>query len=74
MPSSSNPSPFSPGVKKKMFNLKIQTRNQAFDGDKRTEVIRILKDAIQKLEEGKSAVTLFDTNGNSVGFFTLTNR
>ena len=60
-----------------MFKLKIRTDNQAFEvpeGNQATEVIRILQDAIDKLEEGTRNGILLDCNGNLVGKFTLTNR
>ena len=57
-----------------MFKLKIETDNAAFDGDKTEEVIRILKDAILKLQQGNTRDILLDVNGNLVGEFTLTNR
>ena len=57
-----------------MFKLKIKTDNEAFTEDKKTEIIRILKDAILKLEQGNERGILLDVNGNLVGEFRLTNR
>lgn len=57
-----------------MFKLKIKTDNAAFTEDKRGEVIRILKDAILKLEQENDRGILVDVNGNLVGEFRLTNR
>ncbi len=58
-----------------MFKLQIDTNNQAFSEDKVCEVVRILKDAILKLEQGNDKRgILLDTNGNLVGNYTLTNR
>ena len=60
-----------------MFKLKIETNNAAFEGDtteKTKEVVRILKDAILKLEQGNDRGILLDINGNLVGEFRLTNR
>jgi hypothetical protein len=57
-----------------MFKLKIKTDNEAFTDDKKAEIIRILKDAILKLEQGNERGILLDVNGNLVGEFRLTNR
>ena len=57
-----------------MFKLRIKTDNEAFTYDKKTEIIRILKDAILKLEQGNERGILLDVNGNLVGEFRLTNR
>jgi len=61
-------------VVKKMFKLKIDTGNEAFSPDATYEVARILKVASEKLEEGFSDGTLYDSNGNKVGEFSLTTR
>ena len=53
------------------MNLKIDTDNQAFEEDKSFEVVRILKEVIQKLESGYQESRLFDLNGNAVGEFSL---
>jgi len=39
-----------------------------------SEIVRILKDAILKLEQGKEEGSLHDINGNKVGNYTLTRR
>ena len=57
-----------------MFKLRIKTDNAAFACDKKTEIIRILKDTILKLEQGNDRGILLDVNGNLVGEFRLTNR
>jgi len=57
-----------------MFKLKIKTDNASFADDKTSEIIRILKDAILKLEQGNERGILLDVNGNLVGEFRLTNR
>jgi hypothetical protein len=51
-----------------MITIKIKTSNAAFqDGNKRTEVARILRDLASKLESGLSPHKLYDINGNHVG-------
>ena len=54
-----------------MFNLKIETDNSAFEDDKNFEVVRILKETIEKLEKGYNEARLFDLNGNAVGEFSF---
>lgn len=42
--------------------------NSAFDGDQSIEVVRILKDAVRRIEEtGNFDFPLKDVNGNTVG-------
>ena len=53
------------------MKLEIETDNQAFEDDKSFEVVRILKEVIQKLENGYVESRLFDLNGNPVGEFSL---
>ena len=56
-----------------MFNLTIKTDNAAFqEGQPADEVARILREIAGKLEEGDSNGPAFDSNGNTVGTFTLT--
>lgn len=57
-----------------MFELKIDTGNAAFGNDgagddynERHEIVRVLKDAIERLEAGYNDITLIDYNGNKVG-------
>ena len=57
-----------------MFKLKIETGNAAFENGKVSEVVRILKDAILKLEQGNDRGILLDLNGNLCGEYRLTNR
>ena len=56
-----------------MFKLQIETKNAAFEEDATTEVIRILQEAILKLEQGNvRGAILRDINGNTVGNYTFT--
>lgn len=57
-----------------MLKLKISTNNKAFKGDKRVEVIKILRDAIKYISYSCKTKELYDTNGNKVGEYSLTNR
>lgn len=61
-------------MKKTVLKIKIETGNAAFENDKVFEVVRILKDAIFKLEQGNDRGILLDINGNVVGEYRLTNR
>ena len=54
-----------------MFKLTIETDNAAFDPDTHYEVSRILRNVIEKIGAGVSEGTLVDSNGNSVGKFSL---
>lgn len=56
-----------------MFRLTIETDNAAFAEDSATEeVARILEDAAKRLRDGVRTSTLRDSNGNTVGQFSLT--
>lgn len=47
--------------------IKINTENQAFDGDTGYELARILRGLADRFEEGGSPSKLMDVNGNKVG-------
>jgi hypothetical protein len=48
--------------------ITIQTDNDAFqDGNKRAEVIRILRECIRHLEVSDENLRLLDENGNKTG-------
>ena len=50
-----------------MFTLAIDTSTTAFDnGNEATELVRILRDAARKIEEGGVIFYLLDKNGNRV--------
>jgi hypothetical protein len=53
------------------FTLTIDTANDAFTGDESAEVARILRDAARRVVIGVTEARLKDTNGNTVGAFTL---
>lgn len=50
-----------------MFKLKFKTDNAAFDEDGAAEVANILKEVADKIEQGYTAFTVNDSNGNKVG-------
>ncbi|MDO8472629.1 MAG: hypothetical protein Q7T05_02300 [Dehalococcoidia bacterium] len=55
------------------FKLEIVSENEAFrNGD--TEVVRLLRDAANKVERGYRDGRLMDVNGNTVGEFKFTER
>jgi len=53
------------------FKLEITLDNDAFYPDANPEIVEVLKKAIEKLEQGRTASPLFDTNGNRVGGFEI---
>ena len=55
-----------------MFKLEIQTTNAAFDPYPSDEVSNILEIAAHSVREGRDFGTLFDYNGNKVGYFKFT--
>lgn len=55
-----------------MFTLTINTNNDAFFNAPRHEIIRMLDVVVVQLQGGKESATLRDTNGNTVGEWTLT--
>lgn len=57
-----------------MFRLSIETDNAAFDENCGEETIRILKEAIEYIEEGIREHSLIDLNGNVVGKYSLKKR
>ena len=58
-----------------MLKVKIETKNEAFKGDfnLRFELRKCLRDLLMYIEYSDEG-NLFDTNGNKVGYFKLTNR
>ena len=58
-----------------MFELSIETKNSAFEGDNlHFEIARILKQMVIKIVNSENEGLLFDINGNCVGGYRLTNR
>lgn len=52
------------------FTLEIDCDNAAFqenDGDQYVEVARILREAADRIENGRDSIALIDLNGNRVG-------
>lgn len=59
------------------FKLEIDTGNAAFGAtidERLSEVVRILREAADKLDDGYNAAPLRDANGNTVGEFKFTGR
>lgn len=57
-----------------MMTIKFKTTNAAFrenDGDLELQSIEILKEIIEKLENGYKEGNCFDVNGNKVGEWKL---
>lgn len=54
-----------------MFEIQIATDNDAFTEDPGWEVARCLRDVLEALENGRTAGTVLDVNGNRVGTWTL---
>jgi hypothetical protein len=55
-----------------MLNVKINTKNAAFDEYPNEECARLLDEVANKLRDGKLEGILHDLNGNPVGHFQLT--
>jgi len=53
-------------MKYKIFEIKINLENSAFDGDPRLEIIRILQGIFEELPKDGPWI-LADSNGNNVG-------
>lgn len=53
------------------FTLTIDCENSAFDEYPASEIARILRDAVAKVEDGQTDARLFDCNGNRVGAFRV---
>lgn len=56
------------------FELEIEMDNDAFYPDENLEIVEVLRKAIKKLEQGRTASPLFDTNGNRVGSYKITGK
>lgn len=71
-------SPFTLSGDTPMFTIKVKTGNDAFTPDPTPEIVRILRDTVQKIEfyglEGllRMTGTILDTNGTAVGKITFT--
>lgn len=52
--------------------LTISLENDAFqEGNRRSEVARILRDVASQIETGREKITVMDVNGNTVGSITV---
>lgn len=54
-----------------MLKLTIETKNNPFKDDLRSEAIRCMKFVIDKIDNYDFASNIIDTNGNNVGYFKL---
>jgi hypothetical protein len=52
------------------FKLTVEMENAAFSDDENAELVRILRDAAQRIEDGAVSGYLRDVNGNKVGEFS----
>lgn len=57
-----------------MLNIKIDTKNSAFEDNLEGEIRYCLMKIIVKLNSGEKEGNLLDSNGNNVGSFKLTNK
>ena len=57
-----------------MFKVKINTANEAFSQSPETEIARILRVIVDKLDSGRDGGTCVDINGNIVGSWEITNK
>ena len=57
-----------------MLKVRIETKNAAFDIDNREEITKCLFEVIRLISRGDMDGKIYDTNGNPVGSFKLTNR
>lgn len=55
-----------------MFKLEIETTSAAFDDYPLDEIVRALSSASRRLLVGVDHGSLFDSNGNKVGYFEFT--
>jgi len=58
-----------------MLKVRIETRNAAFDQENLTqEIATCLNEVIDRIERGFKESNIYDSNGNPVGHYKLTNR
>ena len=57
-----------------MLKIRIETKNDAFREDLEKEIKECLKRVMAKISLGHRSYTLYDSNGNRVGSYKLTNR
>ena len=57
-----------------MLKVRIETNNDAFAIDNREELRNCLVEVMQKLTRGDMDGKIYDSNGNPVGNFKLTNK
>jgi len=57
-----------------MLTIKIKNENQSFEENVTLELDRCVNRAIDSIEHGYDEGNIYDTNGNKVGTYKLTNR
>jgi len=57
-----------------MLTIKIKTDNQVFKDNLTLELDRCVNSAIASIEHGYDEGNIYDSNGNTVGTYELTNR
>ena len=57
-----------------MLTIKIKNENQSFEENVTLELDRCVNRAIDSIEHGYDEGNIYDTNGNKVGTYELTNR
>jgi hypothetical protein len=54
-----------------MFKIYLKTNNAAFTDDRDSELARILREVANQIEAGDSHGRCHDSNGNTVGEWTI---
>ena len=57
-----------------MLKIRIETKNDAFREDLEKEIKECLERVMTKISLGHRSYKLYDSNGNLIGNFKLTNR
>lgn len=55
-----------------MFELKFETDNACFEDHLATEASAIIREVAMRVSQGRTAGKVMDSNGNTVGSWTLT--
>ena len=55
-----------------MLKVRIETKNQSFEGNLEGELRYLLQKVIVKINNGETAGQLLDSNGNNTGSYKLT--
>ncbi len=54
------------------ITIHVKTDNAAFSDDPDSEQYTVVRDVLHRIRDGERAGTLHDSNGNTVGKFTVT--